>query len=69
MVAGIIAAAFDNDAATTGRSLGISGANPLAVVEAVPWRFDGGNQDFAATIEIVDQLIVRKETGVTPNLA
>ncbi len=53
LVTGIIAAVYDNDSVEEGRSLGLSGVNPVARVSALEYGFEGGTDAFADLLEII----------------
>ncbi len=54
LVSGIIAAVYDNDSIEEGRSLGLSGVNPVARVSGVPYVFEGGSFAYAEILEIIE---------------
>jgi subtilisin family serine protease/plastocyanin len=74
-VAGTIGAIYDNDSIETGRSLGVSGINPVARMHGVPAKVDSPLVDvlFAETIaafdlalsEIVDLRVINYSMGLS----
>jgi uncharacterized protein YkwD/plastocyanin len=59
-VAGIIAADYDNDSPTQYRSLGTTGANPLASVSAIAYQYTWFTSDL---VEVFDLLLDEIEAG------
>src|SRR5688500_14875100 len=65
-VAGTIGADWAN-ASVGNFTLGVSGANPVARIQAAPWDFGAGG-GFDATMEVFHALFDEAEAGTIPNL-
>jgi alpha-tubulin suppressor-like RCC1 family protein/uncharacterized protein YkwD/thiol-disulfide isomerase/thioredoxin/plastocyanin/uncharacterized membrane protein YphA (DoxX/SURF4 family) len=71
-IAGIIGAEFNNASASEAdRSVGVSGTNPVALIDGIYYNFKSGlpmKQDFSDTMEVFEALFNEVEKGSIPNL-
>ena len=67
-VAGIIGADFNNASSEANSSLGVSGANPVALINGVNWQFSLRGGGFAETMEVFEALLDAAKKGSIPNL-